>query len=744
MSLDEYRRKRDPRRTPEPRGSRKGSGSGAPVFVVQRHDARRLHYDLRLEMGGALASWALPKGLPLEPGERYLAVHTEDHPMEYATFSGVIPKGQYGAGTMEIWDRGTYELLERKRDGGLTVRLAGERLQGVWTLVPAKLGGEEKNWLVIRKQDDETAAPGRTTVPAGYTPMLATPTKALPSGEGWTFEVKWDGYRAIGRLEGGEASLTSRRGMDLGARFDAVLTALPHALRTSDCIVDGELCMLDEQGRPSFGLVQRSEGVPVFYVFDLLELERHSVTDLPLSERRRMLQELLVEGNGTVRLSAAFEDGAGLLKAVRAQGLEGVIAKRLASPYRPGKRSPDWLKVKTREDGEFLIAGWTPGLGSREQLGSLVLAEQGGDGLRWVGNVGSGLDERMIGRLLRELGRLESSAPTITPVPKMPKTPARLVRWVEPRLRCKVYFAERTRDGRLRAPVFAGLIDGDAEHPRSSRVALSNADKVFFPDEGITKGDLFAYYEAIASAVVPHMRDRPFTMLRYPDGIKGKRFFQKDAPGHMPEWIETFRHEGLRYALVNDTDSLLWMINMGCIDLHPWLARRDRPDRPDLVMFDLDPAEGTPFSDVARAALLVREALDALKLEGVPRTSGGNGIHVLVPVERRYEHREARAFVAAVAKALARTHPELITTRWRKAERHGVLIDANQNGLGRTTAGAYSVRPRPGATVATPLRWDELTPDLDPSAFTMDAVVDRVNRIGDVAEPLLGRRQRLP
>jgi bifunctional non-homologous end joining protein LigD len=744
MSLDEYRRKRDPKKTPEPRGSRKGGTGGAPVFVVQRHDARRLHYDLRLEMGGALASWALPKGLPLEPGERYLAVHTEDHPMEYATFSGVIPKGQYGAGTMEIWDQGTYELLERKRDGGLTVRLSGERLQGVWTLVPAKLGGDEKNWLVIRKHDGESAASGGTAAPAGYKPMLATLTERLPTGKGWTFEVKWDGYRAIARLEGGEASLTSRRGIDLGARFDAVRTALPHGLRTSDCVVDGELCMLDEQGRPSFGLVQRSEGVPVFYLFDLLELERRPLTELPLEERRRMLQELLVEGNGTVRLSAGFDDGAGLYEAVKAQGLEGVIAKRLGSTYRPGKRSHDWLKIKSRNDGEFLIAGWTPGLGSREQLGSLVLAEEGDEGLRWVGNVGSGLDERMIGRLLRELGRLKTTTPTITPVPKMPKTPARLVRWVEPRLRCKVHFAERTRDGRLRAPVFTGLIDDDTERPRTSRVAVSNHDKVFFPDEGITKGDLFAYYEAIAPTVARHLRDRPFTMLRYPDGIKGKSFFQKDAPSHMPDWIETFNHEGIRYALVNNPDSLLWMINMGCIDLHPWLARRDRPERPDLVMFDLDPAEGTPFSDVVQAAQLVREALDALGLEGVPRTSGGKGIHVLVPVERRYEHREARAFVAAVAKALAQTHPELITTKWRKSERHGVLIDANQNGLGRTTAGAYSVRPRPGATVATPLLWDELTPELDPSAFTMDAVVERVSRIGDVAEPLLGRRQRLP
>jgi bifunctional non-homologous end joining protein LigD len=255
---------------------------------------------------------------------------------------------------------------------------------------------------------------------------------------------------------------------------------------------------------------------------------------------------------------------------------------------------------------------------------------------------------------------------------------------------------------------------------------------------------VFAYYMAVADAVVPHMRDRPFTMLRYPDGIEGKSFFQKNAPDHLPSWIRTFTHEGIRYILVNDADTLAWVANMGCIDLHPWLARCDRPDRPDLVMFDLDPADGVPFATVAEVALLVREALRALKLEGVPRTSGGKGIHILVPVERRYDHDQARAFVAAVARALARTHPELITTKWRRSDRHGVLIDANQNGLGRTTSAAYSVRPRPGATVATPLAWDELTPDLDPKAFTMEAVMERVSRLGDLAEPLLGRRQRLP
>jgi bifunctional non-homologous end joining protein LigD len=741
MSLDEYRKKRNPARTPEPAAGRRKGGGKQPVFVVQRHDARRLHYDLRLEMEGTLASWALPKGLPLEPGEKYLAVHVEDHPMEYADFSGVIPKGQYGAGTMEIWDRGRYELVERKKDGGLTVRLNGKRLSGLWTLVPANLGGEERNWLLIKKHD--TGEQAHAAAPAGYAPMLATAADRLPTRGEWLFEVKLDGYRAIARLAGGEASLTSRGGNDLGGRFAEIRRALPHAIRTSDCVVDGELCMLDDRGRPDFGLMQRGEGSPAYYVFDLLELERQPLLAQPLEQRREQLEALLVGGNPLVRLSTEFDDGAALMRAVREQDLEGVVAKRKGSPYRPGRRSADWVKVKTREDGEFLIAGYTKGTGSREALGALVLAEPTDAGPRFAGGVGSGLDQRMIERLLRALEPLRVPKSPIEPVPKLPKTPARDVRWVEPRLRCRVKFAERTRDGRLRAPVFVGLLEDDPPETRS-RVTLTNPDKVFFPADGVTKGDLFAYYRAVAAVAVPHLKDRPFTMLRYPDGIEGKSFFQKDAPDHMPDWIRTYRHEGIRYALVNDTDSLLWMINMGCIDLHPWLARCDKPDRPDLVMFDLDPADGVPYSAVVEVALLVREALEALGLESVPRTSGGKGMHVLVPIERRRAHDEARGFVYAVARALARRHPEQITTKWRRAERHGVLIDANQNGLGRTTAGAYSVRPRPGAIVATPLQWDELTPELDPGSFTMDAVVERISRLGDVASPLLGRRQRLP
>jgi bifunctional non-homologous end joining protein LigD len=337
---------------------------------------------------------------------------------------------------------------------------------------------------------------------------------------------------------------------------------------------------------------------------------------------------------------------------------------------------------------------------------------------------------------------LRRTSATISPAPRMPRVKARDLRWVEPALRARVQFTERTRDGRLRAPVYKGLA---AKSERSKRrVEPTNPDKVFFPDDGITKGDVFGFYERIAPVLVPHLRDRPFTMLRYPDGIAGKHFFQKDAPSHMPPFVKRFEHERISYALVNDADSLLWMANMGCIDLHPWLARRDRPDRPDLVMFDLDPADGVPYATVVKVALILRDALSALDLIGVPKTSGGKGMHVLVPVERRYEHADARGFVAAVARAIAATHPDLVTTRWRKSERHGVLIDANQNGLGRTTAGVYSVRPKPGAPVSTPLRWDELDDKLDPRAFTTEAVERRISRFGDLAESLRTLRQRLP
>ncbi|MDX6469598.1 MAG: bifunctional non-ous end joining protein LigD, partial [Gaiellaceae bacterium] len=552
--LREYNRKRDPKQTPEPFSSKapgsESAESTSPIFVVQRHDARRLHYDFRLELGGALASWAVPKGVPLEPGQRALAVHVEDHPLDYARFEGEIPAGNYGAGTVEIWDSGTFELLEEKKDGGLTVRLHGTRLEGTWTLVPAKLDGDPKNWLLIRKRDE--GAP-RGEVRNDYRPMLATLADELPAGGDWLYEVKWDGYRALGYVRGGEARLVSRNENDLTARFPEVAKALAKAARSPECVVDGEVCALDERGRPSFSAMQQGkQGTPLVYaVFDVLEIDGVPVLDVPLTERRERLEQLLDLRQRTVQISGFFEDGEGLLEAAVEQGLEGVMAKRPQSRYVEGKRTRDWLKIKTHGREEFVICGWTKGQGKREgRFGALVLGTYRGDELHWVGNCGTGFTERDIDALLAKLEPLRTGASPFPVVPKMPKVRKGDVTWVEPKLVCEVRFAEWTHDGHLRAPSFQGLRDDKParavhrEQPvekREGRVKLSNLDKVFWPDEGITKGDLLDYYRAVAPAILPHLRDRPFTMRRYPDGAFGKAFFQKDAPKHMPEWIPTFR-----------------------------------------------------------------------------------------------------------------------------------------------------------------------------------------------------------
>jgi len=763
--LAEYRRKRDPKKTPEPFSGRKRGKD--PIFVVQRHDARRLHYDFRLERNGALASWAVPKGVPLEPGQQHLAVHVEDHPLEYATFEGEIPKGEYGAGTVEIWDQGTYDLVEEKRDGGLTVRLHGKRLDGTYALVPAKLSGDPKNWLIIRKKD-ETAAAARA--PRRYQPMLATLTQDVPKGGGWTFEIKWDGYRIVSTVAGGEPELRTRKDQDYTQRFENVAKELVKALKTPDCVVDGEVCALDEEGRPSFSAMQQGKpGTPiVYYVFDLLEVEGEPIIDLPLEERRKRLEKLLDKRTKTVRFSESFEDGEALLAAAEKQGLEGIMAKRLGSRYLPGKRTRDWLKIKGHGRQEFVVAGYTKGQGRRAStLGSLVLGMYEGGELVYVGNVGTGFDDKEIERLLRTLKPLERDTPPFKSAPKMPRVRKGDVVWVEPKLVAEVEFVQWTHDGHLRAPVYKGLREyKDAtevrrEEPMPTEIRkgkrvlkLSNVDKLFWPEEGITKGDLLSYYRRVAPVLVPHLKDRPFTMKRYPDGWQGKFFFQKDAPKGMPDWIPTAsivvstrdkprQKRRIDAPLVNDELALLWMVNMGCIDLNTWYSRIDKPDRPDWVLFDLDPSPDVGFPETVQVALLVKQALDSLELESFVKTSGSEGIHILAPIARRYTYADTREFSAIIAGALARTHRGLVTTEWAKAKRRGVLIDSNQNGEGKTIASVYSVRPKPGAPVSTPLRWDEVNDSLDPAAFTMEAVLGRVEKHGDLFEGVLTTKQSL-
>jgi bifunctional non-homologous end joining protein LigD len=757
VSLDEYRRKRRSGKTPEPLAESTGATEGAR-FVVQRHAARRLHYDVRLERDGALASWAVPKGVPLRRGERHLAVHVEDHPLEYADFEGTIPAGEYGAGTVEIWDRGTYDLVEEKRDGGLTVRLHGERLEGVWTLVPAALDGDPKNWLLLRKDAGTDRA-------ARLQPMLATAADALPHGEGWIYEPKWDGFRAIVTVSGGEARLTSRNGNDLTGRFRDVARAAALAIRSSDAVLDGEICALDESGRSRFSLLQDGGGTLVLVLFDLLELESERLLDEPFADRRRRLVEL-VGSSSSVFVSPQFDDGEALLAAARQQELEGVVAKQERSVYRPGRRSVEWQKLKLRRTQEVVIAGYTRGQGRRVAFGALVVGVPDAGGLRWAGNVGTGFSDREIERLRELLAPLKRADSPFADVPKMPRVRRSDIVWVEPELVAEVEFAEWTHEGRLRAPSYLRLReDKAAPDVRRERVPLdpimtrgprelrfSNVGKPFWPELGITKGDLIAYYRDVAEALVPHLRGRPFTMKRYPDGWEGKNFFQKNAPSHMPDWIErapfpASTRDGERkiieYAVVNDDLSLLWMANMGCIDLHTWASRVDRPERPDWVMFDLDPSEGSGFEEVIEVAQLVKQTLDLLELESYPKTSGSRGIHILVPIARRHSFEDAREFAAIVAGALARAHPGLATTEWAKQKRRGVLVDANQNGPGRTNAAVYSVRPRAGAPVSTPLRWDEVVPGLDHAGFTMDVVLARIARHGDLFAGALAGKQSL-
>jgi bifunctional non-homologous end joining protein LigD len=499
----------------------------------------------------------------------------------------------------------------------------------------------------------------------------------------------------------------------------------------------------------------------------LLEVDSKPLVHLPLAERRERLEAVVDQSVPGVVVSPQFEEGEALLEAARQQGLEGVVAKRADSQYQPGRRVPDWRKIKVRQSQEVVIVGYTKGQGRRSNgFGALVVAVHEAGGLRWAGNVGTGYSDAEIARLLKLFKPHERPDSPLTEVPKMPRVRRSDIVWLEPKLVAQVEFVEWTHEGHLRAPVYLGLReDKPASEVRKERepvpevfrkgrreLRVSNLDKVFWPDEGITKGDLLAYYRDVAEVLVPHLRRRPFTMKRYPDGWKGKNFFQKQAPSHMPSWIEraplpASTREGetkiIDYALIDDELALLWAVNMGCIDMHVWSSRVDKPERPDWVMFDLDPAEGATFEDVVTVARLVKDTLDLVELESYPKTSGSRGIHILVPVARRHTFGDARDFASIIAGALARAHPGLVTTEWARKKRVGVLLDANQNRPGATNASVYSVRPRAGAPVSTPLRWEEVVPGLDLAAFTTEVVLDRVARDGDLFAGVLEGGQSL-
>jgi bifunctional non-homologous end joining protein LigD len=678
--LEPYSRRRPAGRSPEPAADAPAE-AGAPRFVVQRHSARSLHYDLRLERDGVLASWAVPRGLPTFPGRRRLAVHTEDHPLAYLDFEGVIPAGEYGAGRMDVYDRGPYETVEEKRDGGLTVRLQGARLRGLFTLVPARLDGLERNWLLLRKREPGEPEAAPPDLPR-YEPMLATPASAPPRGAGWLHEVKWDGFRALARLDDGDASLWSRSGLDYATRFAAVHAALGRALLTFRCVVDGEICALDEHGRPTFGLLQNGGGTLIYQLFDLLELDGERLLERPLAERRELLAATVDEADATVRVSRTFDDGEALFEAVLEQGLEGVVSKRLDSTYGSGRRSRAWVKAKARRVQVFAIAGYVRGEGARARLGSLVLAARSPAGLVYVGQVGSGLAERDLDELLAALAPLRLDKPALLERPADPRLRAGRVTWVEPQLACRVELTEWTADGRLRAPVYRGLaaVDDVAELPQLEHVAA--------PDDATGR-----YYERVAWALLPHLHDRAV--------------------------------DGAPLASVED---LLARVARRGSELHVALARLDAPAQPDLVAFELSPRVDGGAREVALAARHLRDALAGVELAPLLKTAGGGGLHVVVPIGRGASFAQARTLAAAVAAAVARAYPSLA---------EAVRIELAANDAEAALLAPYSLTDG-GRHASCPLSWDEADDALaHPELASPDAVLERLERLGDLFAPAL-------
>jgi bifunctional non-homologous end joining protein LigD len=704
--LGAYRAKRDLEATPEPapeakRSRRSRAAKAGPRFTIQEHSARRLHWDLRLERDGVLVSFALPNGLPVEPGRNHLAVHTEDHPLEYLEFHGEIPKGNYGAGTMTVWDTGTYETLEWA-DDKIEIHLRGERVDAPYALFPLgrREGRDSDDWM-IHLMGEALQAP----MPDTIAPMLARPGSLPRDDAGWGYEFKWDGVRAVCHAEPGRMTLRSRNLNDITARYPE-LSGLTRALGHRRAILDGEVVAF-EGGRPSFAALQgrmhltdaaqvkrRAKASPVTYVlFDLLWLDGEPLTGLPYAERRARLDDLGLQDPRFTVSPMVEGRGADVLEAARSQGLEGVIAKRLDSVYESGRRSACWVKVKLVTRDDFLIAGWLPMKSHpprrRERIGALLLGERDDDGaLRAVGRVGTGFTEAELERLGERLAPLvRDDSPLAPGGPKVPRNAV----YVDPVLSCEVEYLERSRDGILRAPSYKGLREdkGPAEARLVRRVKdaellevagrevrLSNPDKVLWPATGFTKRDLLGYYLAVAPVLLPHLQDRRLTLKRYPDGAQGQHFFEKRAPSHRPEWVTTSGG----HVVADGPATLAWLANLADLELHTPMARMDDPGRPTILAFDLDPGEGAGLAECCEVARWLKAMLDGLGLEAFPKTSGSKGLQVYVPLNHPdATQAQTKGFARMVAELLAREAPELVVATQVKTQRRGkVLVDWSQ------------------------------------------------------------------
>ncbi|HET7306393.1 MAG TPA: DNA ligase D [Gammaproteobacteria bacterium] len=802
--LTKYRQKRNFQRTSEPGGDGKTArpGTDDPIYVIHKHDASRLHFDLRLEQDGVLRSWAVPKGPSLKVGEKHLAVAVEDHPFEYKDFEGTIPEEEYGGGTVMLWDRGHWRA-KKEKEGHIDFELNGEKLAGTWTLVQmsGKAADGGKNWLLIKRHDrkqtrtpappgddDVSVASGRTmeeiargakskarqdvaaeqaaklkgarkaALPREVSLRLATLGKQAPDGDDWLHEIKFDGYRLLARLDHGKVRLLTRNAKDWSDRFPVLRKTLAE-LNVDSALLDGELVALDAAGVSRFGALQealseqRTDAL-VYFVFDLLYLDGYDLKKVALLDRKRVLAELLganppglirytdhVAGNGPAFFDKACETG-----------LEGIISKRADSPY-SGGRSKQWRKTKCSKDAEFIVGGYTDPAGSRTGFGALLLGVWDDDNkLAYTGRVGTGFSDRQLTSLHKTLKKLEiAKRPFKAAVPDSSG-----VHWVRPDLVVDVTFTERTRDGRLRHPSFRGLReDRNADeirlHPKSAAkpapqrtkmrargrgeqvagVRLSNPDRVLYEEMGITKLDLAHYYEAIGGWILPQLMDRPLSLLRCPSGA-GNCFFQKHpgealVPG-MPRIDITENNGDLRtYVYVHALSDLIALVQAGVLEIHPWGSRVDNVDKPDLIVFDLDPSPEVKWAEVLRVAGTLRERLEQMGLTPFVRLTGGKGLHLVVPLRRRDGWDEIKAFARAVCEAHVHDEPKKLTANMSKARRRGrIFLDYLRNGRGATAIASYSTRAHPHAPVSVPVRWDELSDSIKSDHYRVDNLPQRM------------------
>jgi bifunctional non-homologous end joining protein LigD len=835
MDLSDYRKKRSFAKTPEPEGG-SSEDSEALEFVVQKHAASHLHYDFRLEMNGVLKSWAVPKGPSMNPADKRLAMMVEDHPYDYRTFEGVIPEGNYGAGSVIVWDKGTYSplepqngtkkqqekvLLKNLKKGKLSFTLHGKKLRGEFSLVYIN-GKQENAWLLIKKEDKYSSTEdvtekdrsvisrktvesiGKSTkrtgkekvgfidtllsgygdnmslspVPTKIRPMLATLIEEPFDNNDWLFEIKWDGYRAIATVVGTKVTLESRNGLPFTERYHTITSALQEA--KYDVVLDGEIVVVNEQGLPEFQKLQswQSEeaGNLIYYVFDILWLNGYDLTSLPIGKRKELLEKVIPKSKYIHYSDHIIGNGVSFFKAVKAHGGEGIIAKSLESTYEIGVRSNQWLKIKTQNRQEVVITGYTKSRGNRSHFGALILGIQKNNELVYVGHTGSGFTKdslEQIWHLLQPL-RTKDSPFEHPPKTNMPAT------WVKPKLIAEVKFQEWTKDGCLRQPIFLGLRpDKDLKavvkeipisngHKNESKnmssnqkndiisdqkvlikkigkneVKLTNLDKVYWKKEGYTKGDVINYYHKIAQYILPYLKDRPHSLNRHPNGINGKNFYQKDVEGKVPGWITTHadfsesNNKTIHYFVCRDEASLLYMANLGCIEIHPWHSVVATPDNPDYCIIDLDPLE-ISFDKVIETALVVKEVLDELDIRSYPKTSGATGIHIYIPLGGKYLYNESRLIAQILATEVQKRIPSITSIeRSPTKRRRKVYIDYLQNRQGQTIAAPYSIRPKPKATVSTPLHWEEVKKGLTPEKYTIETIFDRLRSEGEIFTPVL-------